>query len=154
MSEDAAAAAEPGLDEEAIRSGDEAGEADRASDHRGSKRFGAPVGPAELVDPILGLDAEAFGDAVDVVEVGADLGGVVDGPVVPPGVAKTADSRLALARRVTGERLGILQQGDRRRVETGGSPVAGDAVDELGIGDLRPEVVEMRADSVVTVVRL
>ena len=38
-------------------------------------------GQGPSLHPLLEVDAEAVGDAVDVVEEGDDLGGVADGPI-------------------------------------------------------------------------
>ena len=48
-------------------------------------------GPTFQVDPILGLDSESVGDPVDVVEVRAHLGCIVDGPVVPTDCSEVVD---------------------------------------------------------------
>ena len=61
--------------------------------HR-SYRRGSPirtVAPSALVDEVLVVDAESVCDPIDVVEVGADLGCVVDRSLVPSDGAEGVD---------------------------------------------------------------
>ena len=115
------------------------------------------------IDPVFGLNTESVGNAIDVVEVGADLGGVVDRPIVPSRFMEGVDIFCAHFGRARRQFLGVSEQRSGRLIEIGGTPVIGDPVYNplsLGLwkveirGDLRPEIVEMRLGSVDALVLL
>ncbi len=113
------------------------------------------------IEPVLRFDAEPVGDPVDVVEVGADLGRVVDGTVVPSRGPQRGDVALSHVSRCQRELLCVLEQGHRLRIEAGRSPSRRDPVGErpgvvvveVEVGaDLRPEIVQVGLDSVLALV--
>ena len=73
----------------------------------------------------LGTDADAFGDAVDVVEKGHDLDRVVDRLVREPMPAKSLDVGGADGRRLASEADGEVAERARARVEIGPAVVVG-----------------------------
>lgn len=101
----------------------------------------------------LGVGADAFGHAVDVVEVRDHLDGVVDrGIVETHGPQRVGLGRADLRRR-DGERACVVTQRPGARVEIGStSVVVFGVVGELAWGALGTEVVGMRAASVVALV--
>ena len=129
-------------------------------DNMASRSAGFALFPGR--DEGFQVDAEAVGDAVDVVEVGDGLHRVVDGAVVEAVRAQGLDVRLGDAGGRAGEFLRQFAQGAVCRAEGGGAPVGGDKSDEaVGFflignaeipGDLGTEVVGVRARSVDAVV--
>ena len=113
---------------------------------------------AGLIDPVFGDDTETVGDAVDVVEVRANLGGVVDGAVIPTRRTQIVDICRITQLRGDGQLLGVRQQRGGRTIQTCGAPVGGKAVNHLlvfgAVGNLRPEVIQVCAYSVVAFVGL
>lgn len=76
----------------------------------------------------------------------------MDRPITPTGLPKTVDLGLRHRAWGAGQLLGILEEGRGRLVETGIAPVLPDPVRQ-GVIDLCPEVVPVRVDSIVAVVR-
>ncbi len=60
--------------------------------------------------PLLRFDAEGIGDAVDVIEVGRDLNGVVDRDVRPADGSQVSDVRRRTLRRRQRHAFGVGQQ--------------------------------------------
>ena len=105
------------------------------------------------IEPLFLIHPEAFSDAVYVVEVGAHLDRVGDCPVRPARGSQDGDVRLRAVGRLQGQLLGVLQQCDRRRVKSGGTPIGREPI-RLVFIDLRPEVVQVGPYSVVAVICL
>lgn len=99
------------------------------------------------------VDAEPLGDTVDVVEERADLGGIGDRAVVPPGVPQTLHVLGAALRGRACQLVGILEQCQGRGIQSRSSPVLGEPIGQAFVVDLRPEIVQMGANSVVAFVR-
>ncbi len=108
-------------------------------------------------DEVFGFDAERFGDARDVVEVGDDLSGIVQDAVVEPVCAQRVQiGRLHSALMVC-QFSGEFAQGVIGRGEGGRTPVAHEGVHEgvgrvgrrIGMTDLDTEIVCVSLRSVV-----
>lgn len=103
------------------------------------------------------FDAQRVGDAVDVVEIGDHLRGVMDCAVVEAACAQSVEVGGRHSMRCERQLLGEVAQGAVRRGQLGAAPVAGDQVDkaiggivvgDAKIGDLGTEVVRVRAASI------
>lgn len=107
---------------------------------------------------MLLLDVERVGDAVDVVEIGGDLGSVVDGAVVEADGAQLRDVGFPHLGERVGELFGKRTEGGVGQRQLGLAPVGGDLVDktvrrglvgELEVtDDLGTEVVSVSPRSV------
>lgn len=100
------------------------------------------------------IDAEAIGDAVDVVEKRYDLRGVVDRTVREPERSETVDIRLRDGGGRLGQLDGVVAE---RAIELGQLRlriIGLDPPNPFIIVDLSPEVFRMGLDSVITIVRL
>ena len=101
----------------------------------------------------LGADADAVGDAVDVVEVRDHLDRVVNRLVFPTMRAQTIDVTLRHRRRLGRQLNREVAERQHGKLEVGLPIVVGRVLCELFWGALATEVVGMRANSVVAVVR-
>ena len=102
--------------------------------------------------PVLDWYAQPFGYPIDVVEVSDHLHGAGDGGVIETVAPQDGDVITADGRWDLGQLLGVLEQCLGALVESCSPPILGEPVHHLLVVDLGPEVVEMRRDSVVTVV--
>ena len=102
--------------------------------------------------PILDRNAKPFGYPIDVVEVGDHLYGAGDGRVVETVAPQDGDVITANGSRGLRQPLGVLEQRLRALVESCSPPILCKPVHQFLVVDLGPEVVEMRCDSVMTVV--
>ena len=98
------------------------------------------LGSPRSIEPLLLIDPETLCDAVYVVEVGAHLNRVGDCTVRPTRGSQRRDVPVRTLRWPQSQLLGVLQQCDRRGIQSCGPPVGGESICSLLI-DLRPEVV-------------
>lgn len=102
----------------------------------------------------LRIHAEAVRDAVDVVEVGHHLAGVVDLPVVPSGDPQGLGVGMRDAARRESEFLRPRAQSKLARIERSIPPTMSDQViGERSLSDLGTEVMRMSLGSVFAGVR-
>lgn len=103
--------------------------------------------------PLFQVHAQAVGDAVDVVEIGDDLRGVVDGRV-----GKTCDPQLLNVvgsdrSRCARQFFGVGEQRLSGGIELRRAPIRLDGIRQFFL-DLSPEVVPVGFDSIVAIVSL
>jgi hypothetical protein len=101
----------------------------------------------------LGLDADGIGNPVDVVEVRDHLNGVVDRRVGPSSAAERFDLRLVQGGRLVRQRDREVTESANARLEFRLPVVVRRMLGELVVCALGTEVVGMRTNSVVAVVR-
>lgn len=110
-------------------------------------------------DESFQFDAEGIGDSVDVIEVGDDLGGVVDGAVVQANGTKSLDIPCFHNRGTQRQFFGVGAEAGIHGGQRRSTPIMSDGVNiSIGFGvgaepiDLSPEVMGMGLRSVFTVV--
>ena len=110
-------------------------------------------------DKILAFHPQRIGHAVDVIEVGNDLSGIVDAAVIQSGSPQRFDVGAAHLGGVQRQLFGVSAQRRINGAQGSSAPIAGDGVN-IGIsfrvilkpGDLSTEVMRMGLCSVHTVV--
>ncbi len=101
---------------------------------------------------LLKVHPQAVGQAVDIVEVGRHLGGVVDGSIGPAQSAQMFDVLLGHRCRGLGELDRVVQQPAGGFVEVRLAVIRLDRFDQLIVLDLRPEVFSMGDNSVMALI--
>ena len=104
--------------------------------------------------PEFEVDAEAGGDAVDVIEEGNHLRGVVDGTVVEAELAQAVDVGRGYGVRRSCQLDGVVTQSTIDVGKLGLRVIGLDLLDPFGIVDLSPEVVGVGLRSVDAAVGL
>ena len=118
-----------------------------------AERRAAAGQPTSLRPVGLVFDADGLGDPVDVVEVGDDLDRIVDRGVAPPLAAQARDVRLTDGRGPVRQEHGEVAERANPRLELRLPVVVGGVLRQLVCCALGTEVVGVRANSVMAVVR-
>lgn len=98
------------------------------------------------------VDAKPVGDAVDVIEVGDHLCGIMDGTIVEALIAERLHVGFGAVGGRAGQFVGVVAQGAVGIRQVGGLVILANCVGEFVIIGLRPEVFRVGDRSVMAVV--